>query len=74
LKIFEKFENTADALDNIAAIVEGKVSTKLASLLKGLEDKSSSLIVSDPKLGIISHVHALLMLRNGNKPNSRTIV
>jgi len=74
LKIFEKFENTADALDNIAAIVEGKVSTKLASLLKGLEDKSSSLIVSDPKLGMNHRLDTLLTLRNIDKPNSRTFV
>jgi len=39
-------------LDNISAIVEGKVTPKLASLLKDLDDKSASLIVSDPKLGI----------------------
>jgi len=52
LKTFLKFENTADALENISAIVEGKVSPKLASLLKELDDKSASLIVSDPKLGI----------------------
>jgi nucleolar protein 58 len=51
LKTFSKFENTADALDNISAIVEGKVSPKLASLLKALDEKSASLIVSDPKLG-----------------------
>ena len=52
LKTFSKFENTADALENISAIVEGKVSPKLASLLKELDDKSASLIVSDPKLGM----------------------
>jgi len=52
LKTFEKFENTADALDNISALVEGKVAPKLANLLKELDDKSGSLIVSDPKLGI----------------------
>ena len=53
LKTFSKFENTADALENISAIVEGKVSPKLASLLKELDDKSASLIVSDPKLGML---------------------
>lgn len=52
LKTFEKFENTADALDNISALVEGKVAPKLANLLKDLDDKSASLIVSDPKLGM----------------------
>ena len=52
LKTFSKFENTADALDNISAIVEGKVSPKLASLLADLNEKSASLIVSDPKLGM----------------------
>ena len=52
--MFSKFENTADALDNISAIVEGKVTPKLASILTNLDDKSSSLIVSDPKLGISS--------------------
>jgi len=53
LKLFEKFENTADALDNAAALVEGKVAPKLANLLKSLDEKSGSLIVSDPKLGIL---------------------
>jgi nucleolar protein 58 len=41
-------------LENISAIVDGKVSPKLASLLQGLDDKSASLIVSDPKLGMPS--------------------
>jgi nucleolar protein 58 len=54
LKTFSKFENTADALENISALVEGKVSPKLASLLKELDDKSATLIVSDPKLGKIT--------------------
>jgi nucleolar protein 58 len=52
LKTFSKFENTADAMENISAIVEGKVAAKLASLLQDLNEKSASLIVSDPKLGM----------------------
>jgi nucleolar protein 58 len=51
LKTFSKFENTADALDNISALVEGKVAPKLAALLHEFDEKSASLIVSDPKLG-----------------------
>ena len=73
LKTFEKFNDTADALDNISAIVDGKVSTKLASLLTGLEDKSGSLIVSDPKLGGMYSIHCLT-LRNGDKSNSKAVL
>jgi nucleolar protein 58 len=58
LKTFEKFENTADALDNAAAIVEGKVAPKLSNLLKSLDEKAGSLIVSDPKLGKMSCTNA----------------
>lgn len=50
LKIFSKFENTIDALDNASAIIEGKVTKKLASLLSEFSGKKDSLIVSDPKL------------------------
>ncbi|CAB72231.1 small subunit processome, U3 snoRNP-associated protein Nop58 [Schizosaccharomyces pombe] len=52
LQSFAKFESTVDALDNVSALVEGKVSSKLSSLLEGLSDsKSSTLVVADPKLG-----------------------
>ncbi|EEB05719.1 U3 snoRNP protein Nop58 [Schizosaccharomyces japonicus yFS275] len=51
LQSFAKFESTMDALDNVSALVEGKVSGKLASLLEDLNDKSETLVVADPKLG-----------------------
>ncbi|KAG5513270.1 hypothetical protein PMAC_001640 [Pneumocystis sp. 'macacae'] len=50
LKIFSKFEDTIDALNNVSAVIEGKVTGKLASLLSGFSGKKDSLIVSDPKL------------------------
>ncbi|BFZ55016.1 Nucleolar protein 58 [Savitreella phatthalungensis] len=50
LQAFRKFENTADALDNVSAIIDGKVSPALASLLKDVKDKES-LVVADAKLG-----------------------
>ena len=52
LKEFQKFDSAAAALEEAAAIVEGKVTPKLASLLNGLKDeKKISLAVADPKLG-----------------------
>lgn len=52
LQAFRKFENTADALDNVTAIIEGKVSPSLASLLSEVKDaKKESLVVADAKLG-----------------------
>ena len=76
MKTFSKFENTADALDNIAAVVEGKVSPKLASLLQDL-DKSASLIVSDPKLGMTAipfRLTCVTFVRFLNKPNTKVVV
>ena len=41
------------ALEEVAALVEGKVTPKLASLLESLKDeKKASLAVADPKLGM----------------------
>ena len=52
LKEFQKFDSAAAALEEAAAIVEGKVTPKLASLLDTLKDeKKISLAVADPKLG-----------------------
>ncbi|RMZ81757.1 hypothetical protein DV738_g1983, partial [Chaetothyriales sp. CBS 135597] len=52
LKEFRKFDSAAAALEEAAAIVEGKVTPALASLLDGLkEEKKVSLAVADPKLG-----------------------
>lgn len=42
----------AAALEQTAALVEGKVTPRLSSLLDSLKDeKKSSLAVADPKLG-----------------------
>jgi hypothetical protein len=54
--------------------VEGKVTPKLASILANLDDKSSSLIVSDPKLGIPSLIVSSPNLRDLNKSHSEIIV
>jgi nucleolar protein 58 len=52
LKEFQKFESAAAALEEAAAIVEGKVTPKLSALLNTLKDeKKISLVVADPKLG-----------------------
>lgn len=52
LKQFSKFDSAAAALEEAAAIVEGKVTPKLSSMLNELKDeKKISLAVADPKLG-----------------------
>ncbi|RFU29096.1 hypothetical protein B7463_g7246, partial [Scytalidium lignicola] len=52
LKAFEKFDSAATALEEVAALVEGKVSPLLAKLLESIKDeKKASLAVADPKLG-----------------------
>jgi len=52
LKQFQKFDSAAAALEEAAAIVEGKVTPKLSALLNDLKDeKKISLAVADPKLG-----------------------
>lgn len=45
-------ELTISALEQAAAVVEGKVTPHLSALLDGLKDeKKASLAVADPKLG-----------------------
>lgn len=52
LKSFQKFDSAATALEEVTAIVEGKVTPRLASLLNEIKDeKKVSLAVADPKLG-----------------------
>ncbi|WEW55007.1 Nucleolar protein 58 [Emydomyces testavorans] len=52
LKNFQKFDSAATALEEVAALVEGKVTPRLASLLESIKDeKKISLAVADPKLG-----------------------
>jgi nucleolar protein 58 len=52
LKQFAKFDSAAAALEEAAAIVEGKVTPALSSLLDTVKDeKKLSLAVADPKLG-----------------------
>ncbi|MCJ1312377.1 Nucleolar protein 58 [Agyrium rufum] len=52
LKNFQKFDSSATALEEVGAIVEGKVTSRLSSLLDELKDeKKASLAVADPKLG-----------------------
>ncbi|KAF7505928.1 Nucleolar protein 58 [Endocarpon pusillum] len=52
LKDFQKFDSAATALEEIAAVVEGKVTSRLTSLLDSIKDeKKVSLAVADPKLG-----------------------
>ncbi|OAL45644.1 Nop domain-containing protein [Pyrenochaeta sp. DS3sAY3a] len=51
LKRFDKFTNAATALDEAAALTDGKVSPMLSNLLQELKDETkASLAVADPKL------------------------
>jgi nucleolar protein 58 len=52
LKNFQKYDSAATALEEAAAIIEGKVTPRLSSLLNSIKDeKKVSLAVADPKLG-----------------------
>ncbi|KAK4543218.1 Nucleolar protein 58 [Oleoguttula mirabilis] len=52
LKQFRKFESASSALEEAAALTEGKVTPMLSSMLNDLKDeKKVSLAVADPKLG-----------------------
>lgn len=54
LKSFQKFDSAATALEEVASLVEGKVTPRLAGLLDEIKDeKKVSLAVADPKLGTI---------------------
>jgi len=48
----QEFDSTATALEELTAVIEGKVTPRLANLLDSIKDeKKSSLAISDPKLG-----------------------
>jgi nucleolar protein 58 len=52
LKHFQKFDQSQTATNESTAIIEGKVSPLLASLLDTIKgEKAVSLAVADPKLG-----------------------
>jgi nucleolar protein 58 len=52
LKSFQKFDSATTALEEVTALLEGKVTPRLASLLNEIKDeKKVSLAVADPKLG-----------------------
>lgn len=52
MKNFQKFDSATTALEEVSAIIEGKVTPRLASLLDEIKDeKKVSLAVADPKLG-----------------------
>ncbi|KAF3918561.1 hypothetical protein AA313_de0200017 [Arthrobotrys entomopaga] len=52
LKQFSKFDSAATALEEVTALIEGKVSPMLASMLDSLKnEKKASLVVADAKLG-----------------------
>jgi nucleolar protein 58 len=53
LKQFQKFDSAATALEEVSALIEGKVTPLLSSLLDTVKDeKKVSLAVADPKLGM----------------------
>lgn len=52
MKSFQKFDSATAALEEVASLVEGKVTPRLASLLDEIKDeKKVSLAVADAKLG-----------------------
>ncbi|GME33181.1 putative nucleolar protein nop58 protein [Neofusicoccum parvum] len=52
LKKFQKFDSAATALNEAAALTDGKVTPMLSGLLDSIKDeKKASLAVADPKLG-----------------------
>ncbi|EPS40612.1 hypothetical protein H072_5518 [Dactylellina haptotyla CBS 200.50] len=52
LKQFSKFDSAATALEEVTALIDGKVSPMLGSMLNSLKDeKKASLVVADVKLG-----------------------
>ncbi|EME46143.1 nucleolar protein-like protein [Dothistroma septosporum NZE10] len=52
MKQFHKFDSAASALEEAAALTEGKVTPTLANMLNSIKDeKKVSLAVADPKLG-----------------------
>ena len=52
IKEFQKFDSAATALEEAAALVDGKVTPRLSSLLDSIKhEKNVSLAVADPKLG-----------------------
>lgn len=56
LKDFHKFDSAATALEQTAALVEGKVTPRLSGLLDSIKDeKKVSLAVADPKLGTMEN-------------------
>lgn len=57
LKHFQKFESATEALEEVSALVESKVTPRLASLLEQLKDeKKASLAVADHKLGKLAAI------------------
>lgn len=52
LKTFQKFDSAASALEEVASLIDGKVTPMLSRLLDSIKDeKKTSLAVADPKLG-----------------------
>jgi nucleolar protein 58 len=60
LKEFQEFDSTATALEELTAVIEGKVTPRLANLLDSIKDeKKSSLAIANPKLGMIAFLSSL---------------
>ena len=51
LKSFSKFNSAVAALEQAAALTDGKVTPMLSSLLEDLKGEKATLAVQDPKLG-----------------------
>jgi nucleolar protein 58 len=51
LKKFSKFNSAVAALEQAAALTDGKVTPMLSTLLEDLKDEKATLAVQDPKLG-----------------------
>ncbi|KAK4690865.1 hypothetical protein P7C71_g6021, partial [Lecanoromycetidae sp. Uapishka_2] len=76
LKDFHKFDSAATALEQAAALVEGKVTPRLSTLLDSIKDeKKVSLAVADPKLEWYGwHFPEMGRILNDNLAYSRVIL
>ncbi|EFE31186.1 uncharacterized protein ARB_02055 [Trichophyton benhamiae CBS 112371] len=60
LKNFQKFDSATTALEEVASVIDGKVTPRLANLLETIKDeKKVSLAVADTKLGMFPFASSL---------------
>lgn len=76
LKNFQKFDSATTALEEVASVIDGKVTPRLANLLETIKDeKKVSLAVADTKLGMFPFIFSLYKLfRLRTPPGARKSV